>query len=68
MEIFESNLTAVRTLWQKPRARQSLQLVIYQAIAENTDMTAKDIEQVIQGIDQLLQEEEVQETRHDPAL
>lgn len=68
MELYENNLIALRAYMASKKDRQNLQMVIYKAIAESTDLTAKDVDNVLQAIDRLLEVEEEIKPRPDPAL
>jgi hypothetical protein len=67
MLLFESNLQPLRSLCLKPKQKQSLQLVVYQAIADTTDLPAKEVEKVIERLEQLLEERADELPQPDPA-
>jgi hypothetical protein len=68
MELFESNLTPLRSLVVKLKQKQSLQMLVYQAIANTTDLPAKDVEQILAEMERLLEADEEEATRPDPAM
>ena len=68
MELFESNLQPLRSLCVKPKQKQSLQMLVYMAIANTTDLPAKDVESVLAELDRLLETEEDSVSRPDPAI
>jgi len=68
MDIFDHNLEPVRALWQVSPSRQSLQMIIYKAIASTTDVSGKNIEMVLKEIDNLLEVEVAQAPRRDSAM
>jgi hypothetical protein len=67
MELFESNLQPLRSLVVKPKQKQSLQMLIYMAIANTTDLPAKDVENVLAEMERLLEVTEDEQSRPDPA-
>ena len=68
MHLFDSNLETVRTIYLQPVERQSLELVIYQAIANTTDLPAKEVESILAEIARLIEiTEDVPTKRGDPA-
>jgi hypothetical protein len=67
MLLFESNLQPLRSYCLKPKQKQSLQLVVYQAIADTTDLPAKEVEKVIERLEQLLEERAEETPQPDPA-
>ena len=68
MELYETNLAAVRTVWSDRKAKQSFQMLIYKAIANTTDLPAKEVEEVLAEIGRLVEQEEESTTRPDPAM
>jgi hypothetical protein len=68
MELFENNLQPLRSLCLKSKHKQSLQMLVYQAIANATDLPAKDVERVLAELERLLEVEEESVARPDPAL
>jgi len=68
MELYETNLSPVRTAWNNRKAKQSFQMVIYKAIANTTDLPAKEVEEVLAEIGRLVEQEVESTTRPDPAM
>jgi hypothetical protein len=68
MELFESNLQPLRSLVVKPKQKQSLQMLVYMAIANTTDLPAKDVENVLAEMERLLEVTEDEQSRPDPAI
>jgi hypothetical protein len=68
MELFESNLQPLRSLVVKPKQKQSLQMLVYMAIANTTDLPAKDVENVLSEMERLLEVTEDEQSRPDPAI
>jgi len=69
MYLFESNLETVRAVYFSASERQSLELVIYQAIANTTDLPAKQVEEILTEIARLIElTPEAEVKRGDPAL
>jgi len=68
MELFESNLQPLRSLCVKPKQKQSLQMLVYMAIANTTDLPAKDVENVLAEMERLLEVTEDEQSRPDPAI
>jgi hypothetical protein len=68
MELFESNLQPLRSLIVKPKQKQSLQMLVYMAIANTTDLPAKDVENVLAEMERLLEVTEDEQSRPDPAI
>ena len=68
MELFETNLAPVRAFCAQAKSKQSLQMIVYTAIANATDLPAKDVEAVLTQIEQLLEVEEVQAPKLDAAM
>lgn len=68
MELFDENLEDARTIWQSPARRQNFQMIIYKAIAASTDLPAKEVEEVIAEIGRILEIEEKDAPRPDPAI
>ena len=68
MELFDNNLAPLRTLCLKPKDKQSLQMVVYKAIANTTDLPAKQVEDVLAELERLLEVEPEMEKRPDQAL
>lgn len=55
MHLYNSNLETVRAVYLQAEGRQSLELVIYQAIANTTELPAKDVESVLSEIARLIE-------------
>jgi hypothetical protein len=68
MELFESNLQPLRSLVVKPKQKQSLQMLVYMAIANTTTLPAKDVESVLAEMERLLEVTEDEQSRPDPAI
>ncbi len=68
MELFESNLQPLRSLVVRPKQKQSLQMLVYMAIANTTDLPAKDVENVLAEMERLLEVTEDEQSRPDPAI
>jgi hypothetical protein len=68
MELFESNLQPLRSLVVKPKQKQSLQMLVYMAIANTTTVSAKDVESVLAEMERLLEVAEDEQSRPDPAI
>ena len=68
MELFETNLAPVRAFCAKPKQKQSLQMLLMTAIANATDLPAKDAEAVLTQIEQLLEVEEAHVPKLDQAM
>ena len=68
MELFETNLAPVRAFCSKPKHKQNLEMIVYMAIANATDLPAKDVEAVLSQIEQLLEVEETQAPKLDAAM
>jgi hypothetical protein len=68
MELFESNLQPLRSLVVKPKQKQSLQMLVYMAIANTTNLPAKDVENVLAEMERLLEVTEDEQSRPDPAI
>jgi len=68
MELYETNLSVVRNTWNDNKSRQSFQMVIYKAIANSTELSAKDVEEVLTEIGRLVETEIESTTRPDPAM
>jgi len=68
MELYETNLSVVRNTWNDNKSRQSFQMVIYKAIANSTELSAKDVEEVLTEIGRLVETAEESTTRPDPAM
>lgn len=68
MELREENLLKLRDLWTNATDRQNAKIVLFKAIAEATELTAKQTDDIFFTLDQLLKEEkEEKPTRPDPA-
>lgn len=67
MEIMESDKLGLKSLWDLPRERQRVQMVLFQAIADSTDLTAKEVDAVIETINNLLSTEKLEAPRKDQA-
>ena len=68
MELYETNLSVVRNTWNDNKYRQSFQMVIYKAIANSTELSAKDVEEVLTEIGRLVETAAESTTRPDPAM
>lgn len=68
MELFETNLLPLRTLWKSPKDRQSVQMIIFKAIASATELSAREGEEVIAEIGRMIEVEEESKPRPDPTL
>ena len=68
MHITEADKETLRNLCVDPQSKQRLHMLIYQAIADATDLPGRDIEQVFQHLDNLLELPEATKSRRDPAL
>ena len=63
----ESDKLGLKSLWDLPRERQRVQMVLFQAIADSTDLTAKEVDAVIETINNLLSTEKLEAPRKDQA-
>lgn len=68
MELYENDKHNLRKLWLNPVEKQRVQMCISQAIANGSDMLAKDVDSVLNQLDLILEEEEAEETKPDQAL
>ena len=68
MELFESNLQPLRTLCTKPKQKQSLQMLVYVAIANTTELPAKEVEAVLAEMERLLEVTEEVVSRPDQSM
>lgn len=69
MDIFDETTFGLKSIWTNDKERQNAKLVILQAIAEATTLTAKDANAVLAELDHmLLTEKEEGKKRPDPAL
>lgn len=68
MELLDVDKLALQSLWQLPKERQRIQMILFQAIADSTDLSAKDVDNVIQAIDTMLTAEKLQPITGDQAL
>lgn len=68
MHITEADKSELRNLCLNPQSKQRLHMLVYQAIADATDLPGRDIEAVFNHLDTLLEVEEAPKTRRDPAL
>jgi hypothetical protein len=68
MELFESNLSVLRTLCSKPKQKQSLQMLVYMAIANTTELPAKEVESILAEMERLLELEEENQPKPDQAM
>jgi hypothetical protein len=68
MELFESNLSPLRALCTKLKQKQSLQMLVYMAIANTTELPAKEVEQVLAEMERLLELEETHTPKPDQAM
>lgn len=68
MELHEENLIALKGIWSDEKERQNAKIVLFQAIANATELTAKETDDIFYELDQLLKDEkEEKATRLDPA-
>ena len=68
MELFESNLSPLRTFCTKLKQKQSLQMLVYMAIANTTELPAKEVESILSEMERLLELTEELTSRPDPSL
>lgn len=68
MELFESNLSPLRTFCTKLKQKQSLQMLVYVAIANATELPAKEVEAVLAEMERLLELSEESPSRPDPSI
>lgn len=68
MELYDNDKHSLRLLWLNPVEKQRVQMCITQAIANGSDMTAKDVDTVLNQLDLLLETDEPVEPRPDPAM
>jgi hypothetical protein len=69
MDLYEENTLALKDLWVSERDRQNAKLVVTVAIAQATELTAKETLDVLSALDRiLLAETPDAPTRPDPAI
>lgn len=68
MELLDADKLALKGLWDLPRERQRIQMILFQAIADSTDLTAKEVDSVINAIDTMLISEKLESSKGDQAL
>lgn len=68
MELLDVDKTALQSLWQSPKERQRVQMILFQAIADTTDLSAKDVDNVMGALDNLLAAEKMSVPQKDQAL
>lgn len=68
MELLDADKLGLKSLWESPRERQRVQMILFQAIADSTELTAKDVDAVINTIDNMLTSEKLEVPKGDQAL
>jgi hypothetical protein len=69
MDLYEENTLALKDLWVSERDRQNAKLVVTVAIAQATELTAKETLDVLSALDRILLEDKPDApTRPDPAI
>lgn len=68
MELFEADKHGLQSLWEVPREKQRVQMILFQAIADSTELSAKEVDGIIQAIDSMLTAEKVTAPKADQAL
>ena len=69
MDLYEENTLALKDLWVSERERQNAKLVVTVAIAQATELTAKETLDVLSALDRILLEDKPDApTRPDPAI
>ena len=68
MDIYDENKIQLKAIWDSEQDRQHAKIVLFAAISEATDLTAKECDAIFAALDQLLLDKDDQdETRPDPA-
>lgn len=68
MDLFDETTVALKGIWEKETERQNAKIVLFKAIADSTELTANECDQVFAELDRLLLKEEGADvTRPDPA-
>lgn len=67
MELLENDKHALRLLWSDPKERQRIQLCILQAIANGSDLSVREADSVLEQLELILEPEEEEKSRPDPA-
>ncbi len=68
MELFEADKHGLQSLWEVPREKQRVQMILFQAIADSTELSAKEVDGIIQVIDSMLTAEKEPAPKADQAL
>ena len=68
MELLDADKLGLKSLWDTPRERQRVQMILFQAIADSTELSAKDVEAVINTIDNMMTSEKIEAPKKDSAL
>ena len=68
MDIYEENKIQLKAIWDSEHDRQHAKIVLFAAISEATELTAKECDAIFVALDHLLLDKDDQnETRPDPA-
>lgn len=68
MEIFEKNKMTMRTIWAIPEERQNIEILLFETLANSTNLSAKDVNNFFIQLDSLLSTKLVETEEKDRAL
>lgn len=57
MDVYSDTKAALKSLWDDKKERQNIKMIFTKAIGENTSLTVKETQDIMDALDNMLSEE-----------